>query len=148
MADEWYYARGEDKLGPFSARQLKDLADAGRILLTDTVWKAGIDRGVSAARVENLFPLAPAHSAPAYLSAPEAPTPSPSLAPTEAQGRAALGDPRPETHAEELPPAAVSAHQPAPGGDAVQRIAREQARKYAFDREDEPILRVQCGESF
>jgi acetamidase/formamidase len=30
----------------------------------------------------------------------------------------------------------------------MQRITREQARKYAFDWEDEPLLRVQCGESF
>jgi hypothetical protein len=30
----------------------------------------------------------------------------------------------------------------------MQRIAREQARKYAFDWEDEPLLRVECGESF
>jgi acetamidase/formamidase len=31
---------------------------------------------------------------------------------------------------------------------AVKRIQREQARKYAFDWEDEPLLRVHCGESF
>src|ERR671936_1678661 len=30
----------------------------------------------------------------------------------------------------------------------MQRITREQARKYAFDWEDEPLLRVRCGESF
>jgi acetamidase/formamidase len=30
----------------------------------------------------------------------------------------------------------------------VQRITREQARKYAFDWEDEPLLRVKPGESF
>jgi acetamidase/formamidase len=30
----------------------------------------------------------------------------------------------------------------------MQRISREQSRKYAFDWEDEPLLRVQCGESF
>jgi amidase len=30
----------------------------------------------------------------------------------------------------------------------MQRITREQARKYAFDWEDEPLLRVQAGESF
>jgi acetamidase/formamidase len=30
----------------------------------------------------------------------------------------------------------------------MQRIVREQARKYAFDWEDEPLLRVECGESF
>src|SRR5713101_5378453 len=30
----------------------------------------------------------------------------------------------------------------------MQRITREQARKYAFDWEDEPLLRVRAGESF
>lgn len=30
----------------------------------------------------------------------------------------------------------------------MQRISREQARKYAFDWEDEPLLQVECGESF
>ena len=30
----------------------------------------------------------------------------------------------------------------------MQRITREQARKYAFDWRDEPLLRVQCGEPF
>lgn len=30
----------------------------------------------------------------------------------------------------------------------MQRIAREHARKYAFDWEDEPLLHVRCGESF
>jgi acetamidase/formamidase len=30
----------------------------------------------------------------------------------------------------------------------MQRIIREQSRKYAFDWEDEPLLRVKCGESF
>jgi acetamidase/formamidase len=30
----------------------------------------------------------------------------------------------------------------------MQRITREQARKYAFDWEDQPLLRVQPGESF
>lgn len=30
----------------------------------------------------------------------------------------------------------------------MQRISREQARKYAFDWRDEPLLRVECGETF
>jgi acetamidase/formamidase len=30
----------------------------------------------------------------------------------------------------------------------MQRISREKACKYAFDWEDEPLLRVRCGESF
>src|SRR5438309_6867704 len=32
--------------------------------------------------------------------------------------------------------------------NAMQRIPRDQARKYAFDWEDEPLLRVRPGESF
>src|SRR2546422_131861 len=30
----------------------------------------------------------------------------------------------------------------------MQRTPRDQARKYAFDCRDEPLLRVRCGESF
>ena len=30
----------------------------------------------------------------------------------------------------------------------MQQIEREQARKYAFDRTDEPLLRVKPGERF
>ena len=30
----------------------------------------------------------------------------------------------------------------------MQRISRDQSRKYAFDARDTPLLRVQCGESF
>src|SRR4029077_13353892 len=33
-------------------------------------------------------------------------------------------------------------------GQSMQRITREQARKYAFDWEDKPLLRVERGESF
>src|SRR5205085_7430936 len=32
--------------------------------------------------------------------------------------------------------------------DTMQRILREQARKYAFDWRDQPLLRVQPGETF
>src|SRR5437764_11570123 len=34
------------------------------------------------------------------------------------------------------------------GCDTMQRIVRDLARKYAFDWEDKPLLRVQPGESF
>ena len=34
------------------------------------------------------------------------------------------------------------------GGSPLLRITREQARKYAFDWEDRPLLRVKPGESF
>ncbi|OAI40753.1 hypothetical protein AYO40_04405, partial [Planctomycetaceae bacterium SCGC AG-212-D15] len=46
------------------------------------------------------------------------------------------------------PAADLPANPPPEPKSAMQRISREQARKYAFDWEDEPLLRVQCGESF
>jgi GYF domain 2 len=57
MASSWYYAHDENKFGPFSPAQLKDLADAGTILPVDTVWKEGREKGVLASRVKNLFSL-------------------------------------------------------------------------------------------
>ena len=57
MADSWYYAHGDERLGPFSDLQLRELADAGDILTTDTVWKTGVEQGVRASRVRHLFPV-------------------------------------------------------------------------------------------
>ena len=58
MAAIWYYAHDENRIGPFSSRQLKELASTGAILVCDTIWKEGIVKGVVASRVKNLFPLA------------------------------------------------------------------------------------------
>ena len=56
MAGGWFYARDEHaKLGPFSGERLKELAASGVLLPTDTVWKAGVDDGVQARLVKNLF---------------------------------------------------------------------------------------------
>ncbi len=55
MADRWYYAHGEDRKGPFSGQQMKDLASGGEILPTDTVWKEGVAQGAPASKVKNLF---------------------------------------------------------------------------------------------
>ncbi len=57
MSTRWYYAHDDNKIGPFSDQQLRDLADDRKILPTDTVWKEGIERGVAASKVKNLFPL-------------------------------------------------------------------------------------------
>jgi hypothetical protein len=46
MADNWYYATDERKLGPFSSAQLKELAAAGQLLPSHTVWKEGVEKGV------------------------------------------------------------------------------------------------------
>ena len=55
MADSWYYARDDQRNGPYTGRQLRDLADAGSILVTDTVWKTGVELGVLATKVKHLF---------------------------------------------------------------------------------------------
>lgn len=85
MTERWYYAHDANKQGPFSGRELRDLADAGQILPTDTVWKEDVEQGVLARRIKNLFTAAPPVplvivSAPLIevpsLSQPSASTPS------------------------------------------------------------------------
>jgi hypothetical protein len=55
MADQWYYWHDAEVLGPFSGKQLFDLATAGSLIPTDTVWKDGVEAGVQASLVQNLF---------------------------------------------------------------------------------------------
>jgi GYF domain 2 len=55
MVDRWYYAHDEARLGPYSSEQLKELAAAGKILTTDTVWQEGVEKGALAAKVRYLF---------------------------------------------------------------------------------------------
>ena len=87
MADTWYYAHADFvRIGPFSGQELKNLADAGSVLRTDTVFKTGVEQGVSAEKVKHLFPLVvetPLSVAvelapiPPLLVTPIAPTPVP-----------------------------------------------------------------------
>jgi len=82
MVDEWYYARDLDRLGPFSSRQLLELATGGQIRPTDTVWRAGVERGVAALKVKHLFPAIQLDAVAVEVkAAPPEPPPSP-LAPT------------------------------------------------------------------
>jgi hypothetical protein len=70
MASHWYYAHGEHKLGPFSASQLKELAAAGKILKTDTVWMEGVEKGAPAGKVRYLFAAPPAELADVQATTP------------------------------------------------------------------------------
>lgn len=45
---------------PSTGTRLKELATSGRIKPTDTVWKDGMEKGVRAGTVQNLFSTAPA----------------------------------------------------------------------------------------
>lgn len=56
MQKLWYYGRGDDISGPVTGRELAELANLGRIILTDTIWLDGNEDGVAAETVKNLFP--------------------------------------------------------------------------------------------
>lgn len=55
MERQWYYARGNEKHGPVSSRELRQLADSGELLPTDLVWKAGTKDWAPANTVTGLF---------------------------------------------------------------------------------------------
>jgi hypothetical protein len=42
MADEWYYAKGGNRIGPASTERLRQLAGSGQVQPTDLVWKSGM----------------------------------------------------------------------------------------------------------
>lgn len=65
MADEWYYSRDKQQLGPVTRSRLGDLAAAGDLRPGDLVWRDGMAEWVAASRVQGLIPTAP----------PTAPTP-------------------------------------------------------------------------
>lgn len=56
MVSQYFYGRGvSTRLGPYSGQQLKDLADSGKILPSDTIWKVGVKQGMLAKHLKNLF---------------------------------------------------------------------------------------------
>lgn len=59
MTNGWYYAHDGERRGPFTGRQLRILALSGRILRTDSVYREGIEAGVEASEVKNLFAIVP-----------------------------------------------------------------------------------------
>jgi outer membrane biosynthesis protein TonB len=60
MPDLWYYEHEMKKCGPVTAHELRKIAATGVIRQTDTIWKEGVEKGVPAARVKNLFAPTPA----------------------------------------------------------------------------------------
>jgi GYF domain 2 len=77
-ADAWYYAHGKEKRGPLPLAELKQLADAGRLLPGDMVLRAGAQRWGSAGSVPGLFlapTTPPATAQPAVLPLPPSAAP-------------------------------------------------------------------------
>jgi hypothetical protein len=64
MAQKWYYAEGEQRRGPFSASQLRQLVVDGRVLPDTLVLKDGAQQWVAAGSIRALFPAAPPAAVP------------------------------------------------------------------------------------
>jgi hypothetical protein len=102
MIDRWYYAHDEAKLGPFSGEQLKELAAAGQILVTDTVWQEGVEKGAPAAKVRYLFAAPPTDTLlPTAMVAVAAPVAAES--PSPAQLFAGMPEPEKKPEKAKLP---------------------------------------------
>jgi hypothetical protein len=56
MGAQWYIAHGGNRIGPFSAAELKLLATSGLLKPADAVWTEGLKDWVEASRFAALFP--------------------------------------------------------------------------------------------
>jgi len=72
---EWYYARGNQQIGPVSPQELKRLAMSGQLQPHDLVWRTGMTGWTAASNVRGLFEGEPAE---APKSPPPEPAPQPS----------------------------------------------------------------------
>ncbi|MGD9723815.1 MAG: DUF4339 domain-containing protein [Pirellulales bacterium] len=52
---QWYYARNDQPLGPVSAGELKQLAEAGELKPDDLLWREGMDEWTTAVNLRGLF---------------------------------------------------------------------------------------------
>lgn len=59
-AIDWYYAHAGEQFGPYSAADIKRLADSGKLLPEDLVWREGMEEWIAARKVKGLFGEGPA----------------------------------------------------------------------------------------
>lgn len=98
MAQQWHYAKGKQKHGPISSKQLKALAANGELEPTDLIFRDGMKGWKEARTVKGLFPQAMTPKVPARSEVPppvpsaiseEPPTIPPSLKGPEAHSESA-----------------------------------------------------------
>jgi hypothetical protein len=70
MADEWYYAKNGQQLGPVSTAVLTEMAAQGQVQPTDLVWREGMPNWAPARTVRGIYP----DSAPTAASVPNPPS--------------------------------------------------------------------------
>lgn len=81
VPNNWYVAKNNQPVGPLTAKQLREMVDAGELLPTDMIWREGISNWVQAQTVKGLFGGGPPLSGelpilPSKESASEKPEPS------------------------------------------------------------------------
>ena len=86
MADQFYYTRNGQQLGPVSAEQLKQLAASRQLAPTDMLWKEGMKDWVAARAVRGLFPAETAPKPPPLPDALDAERTAPRAAAAPAAG--------------------------------------------------------------
>ena len=59
---EWYYAKGDERIGPVSSSEMKRLALEGILKREDLVWRDGMDEWIHAGKVQGLFGEEPVES--------------------------------------------------------------------------------------
>jgi len=52
----WYVRKGIKKLGPFSNAEMRGLANSGKLVPEDMIWKDGLDGWVKASKLKGAFP--------------------------------------------------------------------------------------------
>lgn len=77
MANEWYYTKGDQQIGPVSPSDLKAAAASGDLTPTSQVWKEGMAEWKPATKIRGLFDVVPGPT----NTVPESPPPSSATAP-------------------------------------------------------------------
>jgi uncharacterized RDD family membrane protein YckC len=62
--DEWFYAKGEQQIGPVPLQQLRELANAGELRREDLVWTEGRTQWIPAGTIPAIFETAVAQPPP------------------------------------------------------------------------------------
>jgi len=55
MASQWFYTQDEERMGPVSSEELKQLAESGELTADDLVWKEGMADWKPASQLKGLF---------------------------------------------------------------------------------------------
>lgn len=97
MATEWYYANGDQQLGPISETELKSLIQSGNLGKSDLVWNDSLTEWVPVGSVQSLNASAPPKKSPPPLPTGAASSPT-TTAPTTADADARMKIPVGQKH--------------------------------------------------